>query len=103
MTVQDAVTGRPVPLGGAEVSYENSRQSLRTDRRPDADSSSRFAICCTAGAWRVRISKAGYVPFEATVPVRTTGRCDRPVLVYLVARLRPLALAQTAQIGVAPS
>lgn len=92
-SVQDRVTGRPVPLGGATLRYENEIQSLVERVVPETDTSSRIWICCTPGNWRVRIDKAGYVPFDSTVRVRSSGQCNRPVLVRLLARLQPLPQA----------
>ena len=88
--VQDRVTGRSVALGGATLRYENERQSPFERVVPETDTSSRFSTCCTPGNWRIRIAKAGYAPFDSTVRVRSSGRCDRPVLVRLLARLQPL-------------
>ena len=97
VTIRNLVTARPVSLGGAELTYGNGRQSPQSIRRPDADSSSRFSICCSPGTWRVQIAKAGYLPFDTTVRVRSTGRCDRPVLLYLLAPLRPSAPLPSAR------
>jgi hypothetical protein len=101
-TVQDRLTGRPVPLAGAEIAYEGGRQRSYTERRPDTDSSSTFSICCTPGNWRVRVTKPGYAPFDTTVRVRARGRCERPVLVQLLVRLQPQASTMTARI-IAPT
>ena len=90
VTVQDRDTGRPVALGGATLRYENERQAPFERVVSDSDTSSVFSICCTPGNWRVRIAKSGYVPFDSTVRVRSSGQCDRPVLVRLLARLQPL-------------
>ena len=104
VTVQDRVTGQPVPLGGAEIRYENGQQAPYAMRWPATATASGFSVCCTPGTWRIRIAQAGYVPLDTTVQVRETGgQCPRPVLVRLLARLQPVgpgALATTALVPV---
>jgi hypothetical protein len=90
VTVRNAVTGSPVPLAGAEISQEGGTQPSQSSRRPANDSSSTFTICCTPGLWHIHIRQAGYAAFDTAVYVRSEGRCDRPVLKQIVARLQPL-------------
>ena len=90
MTAIDIASTRPVPLGGATVGYGNERQAVVLGPFQGPDSASTFTVCCTPGNWRIQINKTGYQPYEATVHVKSSGSCDRPVLVRLTARLRAL-------------
>ncbi len=99
--VQDRVTGRPVAMAGATVRYSNELQAAVERVVPAADTGNRLWLCCTPGRWRVQIDQAGYVPFDTSLRVRAEGRCDRPVLVRLIARLqpRPVAASRRAPVG----
>jgi hypothetical protein len=97
VTLEDRVTRQPVPLGGAVVSSEGGRQAPRQETYPAAVSSATFTVCCTPGEWAVHVAKPGYAPFDTSVGVRSSGRCERPVLVRLVARLQPLPPAPTTR------
>jgi hypothetical protein len=91
VTVINSVTGQTISLGGSIIAYENERQAAYSEQRPSIDTTTRFQICCTPGSWRIQINKAGFAPYDTTVRVRSQGRCDRPVLVRLTARLQPMA------------
>ena len=93
VTLQDRATGRPVQFGGTEFAYERGGQGARVDLVSEAYPLPAFSICCSSGEWRVRITRAGYAPLDTTVRVRSTGRCEGPVLVRLLARLQPLTAA----------
>jgi hypothetical protein len=97
VSLQDRVTGQPVPLGGAAVRSEGGRQAPQQQTYPGAITASTFTVCCTPGEWGVHVAKPGYAPFDTSVRVRSSGRCERPVLVRLLARLQPLRSAPAAR------
>ncbi|HEY0928927.1 MAG TPA: hypothetical protein VGE27_03315 [Gemmatimonas sp.] len=89
MTFINATTSRPVALGGAMIRVTQNGIEKPMQPRPISDSSSTYFGCCGGGQWRVRLEHAGYQPFDTTVRVRTEGRCDRPILQRVRARIFP--------------
>lgn len=87
VAVVDATTGGPVDIGGSVLIVTSGvrRDSVDTSWRVGRTT---FEVCCVSGSVRIQLQQAPYVPWDTAVVVRTSGRCDIPELVTLVARLR---------------
>ena len=87
VSVVEDLTGVPVTLAGATISSRVGNEATFSEQRPPTDTISRFNTCCSPGVWFIQIAKPGYVDYDTSVTVQSKGRCERPVLVRLIARL----------------
>ncbi len=90
LTVVDALTGVPVGIGGAVLIVTSSRPYLRRD---SVDTSfqggeNHHSVCCVSGSVQIHLQQLPYVAWDTTVVVTTSGHCEIPDQVAVVARLR---------------
>ena len=90
LTVVDALTGAPVGIGGAILIVTSP---LPFAKRDSVDTSyqgaeNHFTVCCVSGSVQIHLQQPPYVAWDTTVVVTTSGHCDIPDEVAIVARLR---------------
>jgi hypothetical protein len=85
LTVVDAATGAPVPLGGAviEAASPERREAVATGY---LGSRNLISICCLKGRVKLRVQAVGYAAWDSTVVVPVTGSCDIPVRQKVIVR-----------------
>ncbi len=90
LTVVELANAAPVPLGSAVLSFATSTQS---DPVPPEDtrflgSANTYRRCCVRGAVRIHLQQNGFVAWDSTVTVHTSGGCEIPDLERITVRLR---------------
>jgi hypothetical protein len=89
IAARDAATGQPVSLAGAEVTAVSETSGSAPASPAATNDPTEVWVCCLSGRVQLRVAQRGYAAWDTTVAVRTRGRCDTPVPVHVVARLRP--------------
>lgn len=98
LELRDANSGAAVPVAGATLTTANrvGPPLTRVLDSVSVGSASTSRLCCSAGPWTLAVIKPGYARFDTSLVVPSEGRCEKPVLQRVVARLRPLvALGRT--------
>jgi hypothetical protein len=87
LTVEDAATGAPVSLTGAVlvVWVEGVTDSVNTSRPGMTNSYTRFV---DTGPATIHLAQQGYVAWDTSFVITTSGHCHDPDLATVVARLR---------------
>ena len=88
LTVVDAATAAPIGLGNAVLKYTTSDEFGRAEETSLWNGHNDWTLCCVSGRVRLYLEQQGYIPWDTTVVVRTSGYCDIPVLKRITVRLR---------------